>query len=64
MLVSTKIIVAWVLIVIGVIVLAISALADVFNLGRPGFGIVQILGIVLGLVIAGIGALLQRQSVA
>ncbi len=47
---------SWGLLLVGVIVVLLSALADVLGIGRaPGFGWKQSLGVVVGLVLMGVG---------
>ena len=51
-------IVGIVLIVLGVLALALFLLADVIGLGRPGFGIRQIIGTIAGAAAAIVGVVL------
>jgi hypothetical protein len=47
---------SWGLLLVGVIVVLLSALADVLGIGRaPGFGWKQSFGVVVGLVLIGVG---------
>lgn len=47
---------SWGLLLVGVIVVLLSALADVLGIGRaPGFGWKQSLGVVVGLVLIAVG---------
>ena len=41
--------------VLGLIVVVVSALADLLGVGQPGFGQRQVAGIVIGLIVAGLG---------
>ncbi len=54
-----------VLLLIGVVVLILSLIADVVGLGgHPGMGKQQVLGIVVGVVVAVIGLLLKGGKAA
>lgn len=45
---------SWVLAIAGLVVVLLSALADVLGFGAPGFGWRQILGVAVGFVLIGI----------
>ena len=52
-----------ILLVVGVIVLLVSVLADAFGLGiSVGFGNRQILGTILGIILTVVGILLLRKK--
>lgn len=55
-----------VLMVIGVLVIIISLLADLFGLGpdQSRIGELQILGAILGLILIGFGVVVQRKEKA
>ena len=61
---TTKKVIAWILTVGGVILLVVSALADVLNIGQAGFGAVQIVGVVVGIIVAIIGIMMLRPPAA
>jgi uncharacterized RDD family membrane protein YckC len=48
--------------VVGIIVLLVSLLANQLGLGSPGFGIKQIIGTVLGAVVAILGIVLATKG--
>lgn len=55
------------LLIVGIIILILALAADVFGLGdviglgvSPGFGSYQIIGAVVGVIVAAIGAFLMR----
>ena len=51
-----------ILLIVGALLLVVSLLADVVGLGRsPGFGLVQIVGSVAGLALAGAGVWRMRK---
>lgn len=53
---------AWIVMVVGVLVVIIAALADRLGLGRsPGFGWRQTLGVVIGVVVLLVGFYLRRR---
>ncbi len=53
------------LLVIGIVVLLLSALADVIGIGQnPHFGFVQIAGVIVGAVVAVIGFIMSRKKAA
>jgi hypothetical protein len=53
----------WLLVGIGVVVLAASALADPLGIGEgSGFGWKQVVGIIVGAVVAASGAVVLRRS--
>jgi hypothetical protein len=55
--------VKWLLIVAGVVLAAASALADTIGLGNwPGLGRQQLIGIVVGVVLALIGLAMRRKT--
>ena len=55
----------WLLVGVGVVVLAASALADPIGIGEgSGIGWKQIVGIVVGALVAGWGAVMLRRSPA
>ena len=55
----------WLLVGVGVVVLAASALADPIGIGEgSGIGWKQIVGIVVGALVAGWGAVMVRRSPA
>jgi hypothetical membrane protein len=43
------------LIIVGVVLVLASALVDVVGIGNEGFGVAQIVGIVVGVILAGLG---------
>ena len=56
---------AKILMIVGILVVVISALADPLGLGRhPGFGWVQGLGVVIGALAIAVGLYLRRIKVA
>lgn len=48
--------------VVGIVVLLVSLLANPLGLGAPGFGFKQIIGAVLGAVVAVLGIVLARRQ--
>ena len=51
-----------ILLIVGVLLLLVSLLADVVGLGpSPGFGLRQIVGSIAGLALAGVGFWLMRK---
>ena len=53
----------WLLVGIGVVVLAASLLADPIGIGEgSGFGWKQVVGIIVGVLVAGWGALMLRRA--
>ena len=51
-----------ILLIAGALLLVVSILADVVGLGRsPSFGLIQIVGSVAGLALAGVGFWLMRK---
>lgn len=46
---------SWIPGVVGLIVVLLSAPADLLGFGAPGFGWIQILGVVVGFVLIGLG---------
>lgn len=53
---------AWTVIVVGVLLVILAALADPLGLGRsPGFGWLQGLGVVIGVVVLLAGLYLRRR---
>jgi len=54
---------AMIILIIGIVFLATSLLADVIGLGKdPGFGLQQTTGSIAGAVIAGVGLFLWRKA--
>jgi len=54
---------AWIVIIVGILVVLISALADPLGLGRhPGFGWLQGLGVVIGVVVSLAGLYLRGKT--
>jgi len=54
---------AWIVIIVGILVVLISALADPLGLGRhPGFGWLQGLGVVIGVVVLLAGLYLRGKT--
>jgi hypothetical protein len=54
---------AWIVIIVGILVALISALADPLGLGRhPGFGWLQGLGVIIGLLAILAGFYLRRRA--
>jgi len=52
-----------ILLVIGIIILIFFVLVDVIGIGvDPGFGYKQIIGVVVGVVVAGIGWFLKNKK--
>ena len=52
-----------ILLVIGIIILIFFVLVDVLGIGvDPGFGYKQIIGVVVGVVVAGIGWFLKNKK--
>jgi hypothetical protein len=51
------------LLIVGIVVLVLSLLLDVIGLGRsPGFGWVQIVGTLVGLIVAIVGGVLMSKK--
>ena len=57
--------IGWVLVIAGLVIGLIGALADALGIGgQPGFGYKQILAVVAGIIIAVVGLALARQQQA
>jgi uncharacterized RDD family membrane protein YckC len=56
--------VGWVLLVVGVLLFLISAMADSIGIGVPGFGWKQLVGLVVGVVLAAFGMVSLRSRKA
>ena len=50
------------MLVLGIAAILLSALADVFQFGDPGFGQIQIAGCVVGVVLVLVGVAMRRRG--
>ena len=51
-----------IIIIVGIVILVVSLLADTIGLGKPPFGLKQIIGTAAGVIIAGVGWFLNLKA--